>query len=123
MPESSPTISTEQLHGATIRTVYGEREVRILAVLENEVSSLSTFNMLTTVFLSVGASLISLAVGIWTNAAFASQPTPEGTILSRFVGPLLCALSLVMFGLAHWAYKTRKSTLDTIRSETKSKTA
>ena len=101
------------------RRADAEREVKVLAVLENEVHSISTFNTLTTAFVSGGTSLISIAVGIWANGAFSEKLTPAGTVLSHFGAPLLCVLGLLMYFLAIWAYRARKSALDAIRSESK----
>jgi hypothetical protein len=117
----NPAVSAKVPRGAILTTAYAEREVKVLAVLDNEVHSISTFNTLTTAFVSAGTSLISIAIGIWANGAFADKLTPEGTVLSHFGAPLLCALGLLMYYLASWAYRTRQSTLDAIKVESKSK--
>jgi hypothetical protein len=117
----NPPVSAQIPRGAILTTAYAEREVKVLAVLENEVQTISTFNTLTTAFFSAGTSLISIAVGIWANGAFSEKLTPEGTVLSHFGAPILCVLGLLMYYLASWAYRTRKSALDSIRAESKSR--
>jgi hypothetical protein len=118
----TPPVSAEVPRGAIVTTAYVERQVKVLAVLENEVNSFSIFNTLTTAFVSAGTSLISIAAGISASGMFAEKLTPEGVVLFHFGAPLLCAFGLLMYYLANWAYRTRKSTLDAIRGESKSKT-
>jgi hypothetical protein len=115
------TTSATSPQGPVLTTVYVGREVRVLAVLEPEVHSISMFNTLTTAFLSAGSSSVTMAIGIWVSGAFSEKLTPTGEVLSHFGAPILCALGLLMYYLAHWAHRARASSLDSIRTESKSK--
>lgn len=108
--------------GATIKTVYVERQVKAYAFLETEVDTLSYLNMQATIFYSVGAGLFSLALGIWTGALFADTLTPEGMIASKFVAPLLCILAAVFLKLARGAMQKRQKTITEVGKESVSKT-
>jgi hypothetical protein len=123
MANPEPHISTEPLRGATIRTAYVEREVRAYAIFENEVRTISMWNTFAGVFFSLGAASLSFAVGIWTNWSFAVSMPPEGSILSRFVAPALCLVTLVFWGLALWAVYSRRQTWNAVRTESKQPTS
>jgi hypothetical protein len=112
-------ISTDSTRGATIRTAYAEREVKAYAIFENEVQTLTMWNTLAGIFMSLGAACLSFAVGIWTNAAFAEKLTPEGVIFSKFVAPTFCLLTLVSWGIAIWAVYSRSRTWEDVKAETK----
>jgi len=118
--DQKPETSVDVPRGAIITTAYAERKVRVLAVLESEVHSISAFNTLATTFFSIGSALISIAIGIWANGAFAEKLTPEGIVLSKFVSPLLCFLAILMYAIAIWAVRSRRNKLDVIRTESKS---
>lgn len=111
-----PQVAIESSRGATITTVYTGRQVKVLVVLETEIDSLAMFNTLTTLSISVGISLISLAVGIWATGGFSKELTPEGYVLSHFVGPSLCALGVLVFLFAYLSHRKLKATLNAIRS-------
>ena len=116
---SPKQLSTKSPPGATIETAYVGRAVKVYGVLETEINSIAMFNFLSTVFFSISASLPSIAIGIWANAAFAEKVTAEGKILSSFVAPVLCGLAIVFFCLAIWAIRSKGSTIDVIKEETK----
>ena len=107
--------------GATIRNLYVERDVNIVAVLENELDTLAFFNSLTTAFLSIGSFIIALACGIWTNAAFVADKTlpPNGYVLSWYVAPGLVVLGICFYLGALWARSLRQSTWRRICGESK----
>ena len=106
---SDPTefsIKTTSSPGAVVTTTYVERQMKAYAVYEDEVSSLSYLNTQSTIFFMVASSLVSFALGIWTNAAFATDLTPAGEIASKLVAWVLCVLGFVFFGLGgHAIYK------------------
>ena len=107
--------------GATIETAYVGREVKVYGVLESEVRMITVFNTLSTTFFSLSASVASIAIGIWTNAAYAGAPTAAGTILSGVIAPGLCALSLIFLAVAIWARMSRGTTWSLIQQESKQK--
>lgn len=107
--------------GAIVTTAYAEREVKVFGILESEARMISTFNTLSTTFFSVSSGLVSVAIGIWINGAFAEKPTPAGQLLSSFAAPSLCVLAVVFLVLGIWARSSRGSTWDTIQRESKTK--
>lgn len=117
--DESPIISTENGKGATVRTVYAERTMRVLAVFETEVDALSSLNTQSTVFSSFGSAALSFAIGIWTNAGFSEKLTPIGSAASMYVAPLFLAIGIMCFGVAAWAYWKRRKTLIDIRLQSK----
>ncbi|MGO9991327.1 MAG: hypothetical protein ACLPTF_02285 [Steroidobacteraceae bacterium] len=116
------TTTTEGQRGATITTVYVERQVKAFSVFETELDVLSSLNAQATVFFSVGSAFITYAVGIWTNSSFATQLTPEGKLANEFVAPGLVFISIVFYSLAIMAWWKRRRTLGDIRRQSKSAT-
>ena len=103
--------------GATVRSLYVEREVKVFAIHEFEVEVLSQFNTLATAGFSVGAALISYSIGIWTNAAFSEKLTPMGEASSHILAPILAALGVASLLFALWALWRRKSAWTTIQNQ------
>ena len=123
MDEDTPSVvSSEAPVGATITTAYAGRNVRVFAVLESELHTLTFFNLLSTVFFSIGASLASIAIGVWVSASFTGKLTPEGAVLKAFGAPVLVVLAVVSFGIGIWAMHSKKSSLTTIREQSSTKT-
>ena len=122
MNEPITQISTQSPGGATVKTTYVERQVRAFAVFETEVDALSSLNAQATVFFSVASATLSFAVGIWTNAAFSSNPTPEATIASRMVAPVIALISVIFIFLGVHAWNRRTSVVTSIREQSSSTT-
>ena len=95
--------------------------MKVFGILESEVRIISMFNTLSTTFFSVSASLSSIAIGIWVHGSFVEKMTPEGTILAKFIAPVLCVVALIFAGLGIWARRSRGSTWDAIQKESKAK--
>ncbi len=74
-----------------MESLYVEREVTVYAIHESEVEQISSFNTLGSVFVGIGAAMLSYAIGIWTNASFVEKLTPMGDVASAFL-----ALAVVM---------------------------
>lgn len=117
---ASRPVFSDSPRGATVKTTYVEREVKVLAVFDTEVDAISSLNAQATVFFSVGAGLISLAGGIWTTAVFSEKLTAAGQVATDVGAPVLGALSLIFFGLALWAWWKRRSALNTIKKQSRS---
>jgi hypothetical protein len=96
-----------------------EREVSAYAVFENEISTITVFNTLSSLAWAIGSALLSFAIGIWTNAQFVEKMSPEGTVLAHVVAPGLCALTLVAYGLGLWAISARGKTWRAVRAQSK----
>lgn len=122
MNETTSHISTESRGGATVKTTYVERQVMAYAVFETEVEALSSLNTQATIFFSVASAALSFSAGIWTNAAFAAQPTPEATIASHIVAPSFLILAAIFVGLGIHAWLRRASAVAAIRRQSTSTT-
>lgn len=122
MPDENKNIgiSTEAETGALVRTVYATRTMKVYAIPENELRSLSLLNTLSMAFFSASSGFLSFAIGLWINAAFQSTLTPAGKILSIVGAPIAVILSIIFGGLGIWAWKTRKSGLETVEKESSS---
>ena len=118
--EEGPTPAAAAATGALVQSFYAVRDMRIYPVAEHELESLTTMNMLNTALLAVGIGLISLAIGIAANYAFAEKITPEGDVLTKFGAPILAVLGIVAFLFCGFTLKKRNAIWDTIRSESKS---
>src|SRR5690349_20980146 len=121
IPPKVPPGATTTPPASWVTHAYVERELKVYAVLESEVKTFAMFNSLSTGCFSAGASLVSIAVGIWTNAAFVTEPTPAGEILAGVVAPALCALSLLFVIAGLVARSMRGTALEAIRRESKQK--
>lgn len=103
--------------GSTVEPAYVARQVKVYGVLEGEVSTISLFNTLATFFFSAGFSFVSMAVGIWADAAYVDNPAPAGLVLSHSGAPLLIVVAIACFGLAGWAVWNKGSLWKKIREE------
>ncbi len=124
MPNGSTTSGhVPTARGATVDPTYIAREVKVYAVLENEVKSIAMFNTLSTALFSLSAGFFFCAVGIWANAAFAEKLTAAGEILKSFIAPGLCVLALMSAIGGYLVHNKSGSTWDSIRKESKVITA
>ncbi len=96
--------------------------MKAFAVFESEIEALASLNTQATIFFSVASGLLSFAVGIWTNATFYEQLSAAGLIATKYLGPLLLLLSAVFYGLAIYASAKRRTTLRSIREQSRSET-
>jgi len=105
----TPPLTTEGQRGATITNAYVGREMKAYAVFETEIQTIAFFNTLATIFFSVGAALLSYAIGIWTNLFFVTPPIPaKGEVLADIVAPILCVLAAIFFILGVWALLSKR---------------
>ena len=103
--------------GSTVQMFYVQRAMRVYALPESELKSVSLMNTLASVFFSVASGLFSLAVGIWINSLFQIEMSSAGEILAKAFAPLALFLAMVSGALGIWALYTRGSTLKTIQDE------
>lgn len=118
-PKTPGTETGATTRGAIITTAYVERQVKAYAVLETEVSSLSTLNTLATTFFSVGTGLASVSAGIWITAAYTENLSATGEVLAKTVAPLVLVLSCIFFWLARWAVQSRRSSWQVVVDQSK----
>jgi hypothetical protein len=93
-PEEHGAFSTTTT-GATVRTLYVQREVKVFAVHEFEYNSLSNLSDVATIAFAVAGVTSAYAIGIWTDAAFAEKLTPAGELAEKFVAPALLIAAVV----------------------------
>jgi hypothetical protein len=122
MGAGEPNFSSESGRGAFVSHTYVERDVKTYAIFESEVSHLSTFNTLATIFFSVGSAFLAFAVGIWTNWSFVDKKTmpPEGVLLSTIGVWFFIGGAVLSYMLALWAMWKRGSSWSDIRKQSKS---
>ena len=118
-PKNQPPGASQTPPATWVTHAYVERELKVYAVLESEVKTFAMFNSISTGCFSVGAGLVSLAGGIWTNAAFVTDQTAAGEILSGVVAPVLCSLSAIFFFAGMYARTMRGDALEAIKRESK----
>jgi hypothetical protein len=105
--------------GATITTAYTGRVVKVVAVLDSELKTISSLNTRATIFLGVASGLIALAGGIWITAGFTptSSLPPAGVVLMNLGAPVLVVLGLVFVALTCLEFRSKASLLENIQRE------
>ena len=106
--------TSSSLHGPAIKTIYTERQVRAFTVLETEFQSLTSLNVQTTVYFSLGSALLSFGLGIWVNAIFYTTLAPIAKLAAVYIAPLFLVLAVVFYGLGIAAYLRRRTALRSI---------
>jgi len=86
------------------------------AVEKKEITLLSSLNSQTLAFSSTGSFLLSLGIGMAINRIFAEKLSPAGEVLSSVGAAVLILLSLIFFGLAFNAWRTRRHEIQEILS-------
>ena len=115
-PPAAPS-ATGGVSGAMVENLYVKRTVRVLAVHQHEVHSISFMNTLATVAFSVASAFIGFGAGILTNAAFADTMTPLATAAMELGAPLCFASAIIAIVLGCIALAKRKSTLTQIEEQ------
>jgi TRAP-type C4-dicarboxylate transport system permease small subunit len=103
--------------GATVRTLYVEREVKVFAVHEFEYSSLTNLSTAATVAFSIAGAAFAYAAGIVTNAAFAEKLTPAGELATKLVAPILFLASFIAVCCGGYALLKRRDLWGTIKKQ------
>lgn len=108
-----------QNSNAPVQFFYVQRTMKMYGINEYEAQGLSSLNAQASAFFSLGSCFSSFALGIWTNAAFATSLTPAGEV-AQFIGaPAMCVIALAFFLLAWQAVKSRKNIWATIKGESR----
>jgi polyferredoxin len=117
--DPSSQISTPSPPGATVTTVYLEREVKAYAVQEHELETLSMMNTLASVFFATSAFLLSAAISVWINALFYEAMPPKAEVANKYAAPIVFFLGGIFLSLGVWANRKRASTWNVIKGQTK----
>jgi hypothetical protein len=112
-PSTNPPLQI----GSSLVPLYVERQMKVYAVTEGEVESLSTLNAQTTIFYSVGSFLASAAISIWVNAVFYTEIPPAALVAKYIVAPLVLLVSSAFFFLGWHATRSRRSTWEVLKRE------
>jgi hypothetical protein len=108
-PLPTPSISVQSPSGATVTTVYLEREVKAYAIQEHEFETLSMMNSLSSAFFAIGAFLLSAAISVWVNALFYETMPPTAEVAYKYVAPGVFVLGFIFLLLGVWAHCKRAS--------------
>jgi hypothetical protein len=100
-----------------MRPQYMGRLMTTYPVSEPELENIAILNTQVTTRFSVASFLLALALGIWTNAIFATDMTPAGQLASTFVAPLLLLFSLGYAVGGFMSRRSRHSAWERIKSE------
>jgi hypothetical protein len=127
MPDdASPAIATStpgagSAQGAFIDPDYRKRTMKYYPVSEPELGSLAQAETYIALFSAAATFFAGVAASIWVGVALLPEPEPAiAVVLRDVVLKLLVVLVLVLLIAVVIAWLTRKSTLDTIRKESKS---
>ena len=115
-------VSPGRVTGATIESEYVARKMKVYAVVESDLELIAWFSTLSTFFFSLGASCISLALGIWLNDAAVATPTPQQNVLDKDVAWGLIILGIIFMFIGCLAFyfrgaKWKKIFKDTVKKE------
>lgn len=103
--------------GATVQAEYMGRTVRCYPVHETEMEGLTEANGDATAHFAFASAFLAFAVGIWTNAMFATELTASGELATTLAAPVLIVLS-VFFGILGLRASARRNRIwNKIKSE------
>jgi hypothetical protein len=117
MVDDLPAFSGGVPAGAIMRPHYMGRMMTTYPISEPELENISTLNAQVTVRFSVASFLLALALGIWTNAIFATELTPAGLLASEFVAPLLSLFAIGYAIAGAMSRRSRTSAWERIKSD------
>jgi hypothetical protein len=103
--------------GATMRPRYMGRTMNTYPVSEPEMEHISLLSAQATTCYSLASLLIGLASSIWINATFYKELTPEATVATKYVAPLMLVFAVLFVIGAGWAQYRRKSVWDKIKAD------
>jgi hypothetical protein len=94
--------------------------MKVYAINENEVSTISSFNTQATFYFAIASFLTSAILSVYTNAAFYSQLTPAGQLATAYA-PYVLAIAAAFFAMGLTAIWRRRRLWENIKSESTSK--
>ena len=117
MPDDDQFVFSPHGQGAIVEPVYARREVKHIAVSENELRQISTLNALTALFVSLASASASFALGILQVAWMEDGLSPEGTAAAKVVVPVLALLTVGFVIAAGVTWNSRHGQIEVIRAE------
>jgi hypothetical protein len=103
--------------GATVRTLYVEREVTVFAVHEFEYKSLSNMSLFATFAFAIAGASLAYGMGIFTNAIFAEKLTPAGEMATKIAAPVLIIFAVICAVAGGFAVWRRSELWGTIKKQ------
>jgi hypothetical protein len=92
------------LTGASVNPIYTRRNMTMYALTESEITTISQLNTDVSLHFSIASFLLSMALGVYTNALFYDKLNSAGSLAQGFAAPLVLLLGMVfairgLFGL------------------------
>jgi hypothetical protein len=103
--------------GASVQPQYAKRVMKVYAINENEVTTITSLNTQATFFFSLASFLTSAAISIFTNAVFYTELTPAGVLAKEYVAPMLCVVSVALIIIGVTNLWRRRKLWNEIRRE------
>lgn len=86
-------------------------------VSEPEMEQISSLNAQAIARFSIATFLVGIGGSVWINAMFYKELTPEATIATKFVAPLLIGFGILSAICGCWAQYRRRSAWTRIKAE------
>jgi len=86
-------------------------------VSESEMEQISSLNAQAITRFSIATFLVGIGGSVWTNAMFYKELTPEATVATKFVAPLLIGFGIISAIFGCWAQYKRRSAWTRIKAE------
>lgn len=116
LPEGAPTSVVGG--GAIIRTISGNRAMKVFPIPETELRQLSYMNWLTTLFLSLAASAFTFCLSIVIGVGISSEPLSEkGEFINDYGVWFFASLLGLFLALAVITFLMRGSSISQIEKE------
>lgn len=106
--------------GATLKTVYAKREMKVFAITEPELNTVSILNALSLLSFSVASFLLSLSIDVKIDIPQTEEPQSAGFILFFWGTAVGAAVCYVLGGIFLWL---RRQTIVTIKKQSSSEQA
>ncbi len=102
--------------GARVVPQYITRHEVYYVMSERELDDLAHFNNVSTISMSFGSGLLSIAVAIGVAAAFQVEATRFGEILAFAVAPILALMAVGFLIFAEVERRRRQSLISSVKS-------
>lgn len=120
VPEDTQhNISVNAPVGATVSSSYLAREVPVYGIQEQEIEMISSLNAQASTYFSLSSAIIALALSPIINAPFVEKMTDIAKLACYLFSPLCILIAAVFVFLGVSAVKTRDSTWDRIKRQSR----
>jgi hypothetical protein len=105
------------LRGSYVNHNYVRRDVTVYGVMEHELDTLSTWNLLSSLSFSGAAASFSFCVTLYLEDQVSEARTPAGDLLLSVGQPISGLIAIVLSATGLWFLYKRGSTLSRIKRE------